>query len=68
MAPTPKRKSPATPAVKLRGKWFPVSILLPPDLVADIDAVAAKESRSRARMIEVACRQFVQSYQRRSAA
>jgi predicted transcriptional regulator len=36
--------------------------------VDEIDAVAAKESRSRVMMIEIAVRQFVRSYQRRSAA
>jgi metal-responsive CopG/Arc/MetJ family transcriptional regulator len=67
-APAPKRKAAAKPAGKLRGKWYPVSILLPPDLVADVDAIAVKESRSRARTIEVALRQFVHSYRGRAAA
>ena len=37
-------------------------------LIAEIDAVAAEEDRSRAKMIEIGMRQFVQSYNRRAAA
>jgi hypothetical protein len=57
----------AKPAAKLRGKRQPITFSLPPDLVAEIDAIAAEESRSRARMIEIGMRQFVRDY-RRSAA
>jgi hypothetical protein len=53
---------------KLRGKRQPITFALPPDLVAEIDAIAAEESRSRARMIEFACRQFVRDYRRKDAA
>jgi metal-responsive CopG/Arc/MetJ family transcriptional regulator len=66
--PPPKRKAAGKPAPKLRGQRQQVTITLPPDLVADVDAIATKESRSRARMVEVVLREFVQSYQRRSAA
>ena len=66
---TPKRKAPVAKAAgKLRGKWYAVSILLPPDLVDEIDAIAVKESRSRARLIEVGMRQFVQAYRTAAAA
>jgi len=58
----------AKPAVKLIGRRRPIALTLPPELVDEIDAVAAKESRSRVMMIEIAVRQFVQSYERRTAA
>jgi metal-responsive CopG/Arc/MetJ family transcriptional regulator len=66
MARTPalKRK----PAPKLRGRRQPIALTLPPDLVAEIDAVAAAEDRSRVKMIEIACRQYVQTYRRRPVA
>lgn len=56
------------PAVKLRGERFPLSLTLPPELVAEIDAIAKAEDRSRAKVIEIGMRQFVQSYQRGRAA
>ena len=68
MAATPKRKAPAKPAVKLRGQRQPMAISMPPDLVAEIDEIAAREGRSRAKQIEVVMRQFVQDYQRRERA
>jgi metal-responsive CopG/Arc/MetJ family transcriptional regulator len=68
MASSPKRKAPAKPAVKLRGRRRPIALTLPPELVDEIDAVAAKESRSRVMMIEIACREYVQAHQRRSVA
>ena len=64
----PKRKAAATPAVKLRGSRRPLAISLPPDLVDEIDVVAAQESRSRTSLIEVVMRDYVRTYQRRSAA
>lgn len=66
MARTPVSKRKPTP--KLRGKRQPIALTLPPDLVAEIDAVAAAEDRSRVKMIEIACRQFVQSYRHKAAA
>jgi hypothetical protein len=66
--PTPKTLGKKRPAAKLRGGWYPVTLLLPPDLVPAIDAIAAQESRSRVKQIEVALRQFVQSYRRNAAA
>jgi metal-responsive CopG/Arc/MetJ family transcriptional regulator len=40
-------------APKLRGKRQMLTFSLPPDLVAKVDAKAARERRSRANMIEV---------------
>ena len=54
----------AKPAAKLRGKRRTITFGLPPDLIAEIDAIAAEESRSRARMIEIGMRQFVREYRR----
>jgi metal-responsive CopG/Arc/MetJ family transcriptional regulator len=53
------------PAPKLRGAKQPLAISLPPELVAQIDEIAAAEERSRAKVVEFACRRFVESYQRR---
>jgi hypothetical protein len=61
-------KAAAKPAVKLRGQRQPMAISMPPDLVAEIDEIAATEGRSRAKQIEIVMRQFVQSYHRRPAA
>jgi hypothetical protein len=58
----------AKPAPKLRGKRQPLAFTLPPDLIVEIDAIAAEESRSRAKMIEVAMRQFVRDYRRDATA
>jgi metal-responsive CopG/Arc/MetJ family transcriptional regulator len=58
----------ARAAPKLRGKRQTITFGLPPDLVAEIDAIAVEESRSRARMIEIGMRQFVRDYRRREAA
>jgi len=53
---------------KLRGKRRPMALSLPPDLVAEVDAIAAEESRSRAKMIEVVLRDFVRERRRGEAA
>jgi hypothetical protein len=49
-------------ATKLRGKRQPLAFTLPPDAItAGIDAVAAEEDRSSARlMIEIILRRFLQ--------
>jgi hypothetical protein len=65
--PPPKRKAPAKPAVKLHGLRQPLAVALPPDLVAEIDAVAAALERSRAKVVEFACREYVRAHQRRPA-
>jgi len=66
--PPPKRKATVTQASNLRGQRQQITITLPPDLVAELDAITVRENRSRAKQIEVVLRQFVQSYGRRSAA
>jgi hypothetical protein len=38
---------------KLRGRRQPIALALPPELVAEVDVVAAAEDRSRAKMIEL---------------
>jgi len=50
----------ARPAPKLRGRKLPLTLTLPPDLIEAMDAIAAREDRSRAKMIEIALRRFVQ--------
>jgi hypothetical protein len=70
--PPPKHKAasrvPAKPTSQLRGQRQQITITLPPDLVAELDAITVEENRSRAKQIEVVLRQFVQSYHRRTAA
>lgn len=65
--PAPKRK-PAVAKTAPKPKPHMIAQPLPGDLVADLDVIAAGEGRSRAKQIEVALRQFVQGYQRRTAA
>jgi hypothetical protein len=50
----------AKTAPKLRGHRQPIAFTLPPDLIAAMDAIAAEEDRSRAKMIEIVLRRFVQ--------
>jgi metal-responsive CopG/Arc/MetJ family transcriptional regulator len=57
-----QRQAKATKAPELRGLAFK----LPGDLLADLDAIARAEGRSRTKQIEAALRQFVQDYQRRA--
>jgi hypothetical protein len=40
----------------------PFSFMLPPDLVAEIDAIATEESRSRVRTVEIILRQYVRNH------
>ena len=69
MAHTPKRKPAAKPAPgpKLHGLRRPIPLTLPPELADEIEAIALAEDRPRGKVIEIACRQFVQSYGRKSA-
>jgi predicted transcriptional regulator len=60
--PAPKRKAADKPAVTA------VLLRLPSELVTELDAIATKESRTRAKQMEVALRQFAQSYRGRAAA
>lgn len=52
----------ARPVRKLRGRKQPLALTLPPDLIEAVDAIAAEEDRSRAKMIEIALRRFVQDH------
>jgi hypothetical protein len=64
-AAKPKRRTAAPPcSEELRA----ILLKLPPDLVAEIDALAAADRRPRTKMIEVMLVEAVQRYQRRSAA
>jgi predicted transcriptional regulator len=62
--PSPKK----APAKAARPDRPSVTLRLPADLLHRIEAIAAEEDRPRSKVIEIACRLFVQSYQRRSAA
>ena len=64
MTTTPKRKPSAKPAPKLHGLRRPISLTLPPELVDEVDAIAATEDRTRVKVIEIAVREFVRSYPR----
>jgi hypothetical protein len=64
-APIPKR---GKPAAKPHGTPYPLSLRLPPELVAEVDSIATAEGRSRVKQIEMVLRDFVQSYRQRSAA
>ena len=57
-----------TTTAKLRGRKRLLTLTLPPDLVETVDAIAAEEERSRAKIIEFALRQYVQGHRRREAA
>jgi hypothetical protein len=60
-AATPRKPNRSTPsALKAVG----IFLRLPPDLIADIDAIAEKEYRTRARTIELVLRQFVENWKR----
>jgi hypothetical protein len=50
------RKSKGGRPPKLRGRRQAVAITLPPELVAEVDDRAAREERSRAKMIELLLR------------
>lgn len=41
---------------KLRGKRQPIALALPPELIAEVDAMAAQQERSRAKMMEILLR------------
>jgi hypothetical protein len=52
----------ARPVAKPRGRKKPFAMTLPPDLIEAVDGIAAEQERSRAKMVEMALRQFVDSY------
>jgi predicted transcriptional regulator len=54
-----KMAAPARPAVTFK---------LARELLEQIEAIAAEEDRPRSKVIEIACRQFVQSYRQKAAA
>jgi hypothetical protein len=47
---------PAKPPPKLRGNRQPIPLSLPPELVAELDAIAAAEFRPRGMLIEMLIR------------
>jgi metal-responsive CopG/Arc/MetJ family transcriptional regulator len=47
---------------------LPVSIKLPADLVHQLDALAGREERTRSKVIEFACREYVQANRPKAAA
>lgn len=57
----------AKPAPKLRGKRQPIAFTLPPELIAEVDTVAAEEKRSRVKMIEFILEDFLRNRQRQAA-
>ena len=58
----------ARPERKLRGRKMPLALTLPPDLIDAIDAIAAAEDRSRAKMIELVLRWYVEERAARKTA
>ena len=64
--PSPKKKkAPAKAAAAARPS---VTLRMPADLLEQVDALAAREERPRSKVIEFACRDYVQAHQRKSAA
>jgi hypothetical protein len=45
-----------TAGPKLRGRRQPIATALPPELIARVDAMAARQERSRAKMLEILLR------------
>jgi hypothetical protein len=41
---------------KLRGRRQPIALALPPELIAQVDAMAAEQERSRTKMMEILLR------------
>lgn len=50
----------AKPAPKLRGRRQPIALALPPELIAEVDAMAVRQERSRAKMMEILLRGAVE--------
>ena len=46
---------------KLRGKKQPLALNLPPDLIAQVDQLAAEDRRSRSNMIEIILDEYVKA-------
>jgi hypothetical protein len=65
MASASKRQSKPTPAAtKLRGGKRLIALTLDPELIEELDAIAAEDERPRARMIERLLREAVETYKR----
>ena len=63
------RQSPKQAAAKPTRPDRPsITLKLARELLEQIEAIAADEDRPRSKVIEIACRQFVQSYRGRAAA
>jgi hypothetical protein len=58
----------AKPERKLRGRKAPITLTLPPDLIARVDAAAARNRRSRASMMEIALDEWLIQDETRKAA
>jgi hypothetical protein len=58
----------AKPERKLRGRKAPITLTLPPDLIARVDAAAVRNRRSRASMMEIALDEWLIQDERRDAA
>ena len=62
----PPRKSAPRPAGRPETKVF--TFVLPVPLIAEIDAIAGEERRSRVKTVEVALEEFVRQYRANHAA
>jgi metal-responsive CopG/Arc/MetJ family transcriptional regulator len=62
----PRPKKPTAKAVAR--DWLPVSVKLPSELVRLLDALAQREERPRSKVIEFACRAYVQAHRHKAAA
>lgn len=58
----------AKPERKLRGRKAPITLTLPQDLIARVDAAAVRNRRSRASMMEIALDEWLIQDERREAA
>jgi hypothetical protein len=58
----------AKPERKLRGRKAPITLTLPPALIARLDAAAARNRRSRASMMEIALDEWLSGDETREAA
>jgi hypothetical protein len=54
----------AKPERKLRGRKAPITLTLPPDLIARVDAAARRHRRSRAQMMQIALEDWLATDER----
>jgi hypothetical protein len=52
----------ARPTLTMRGNKRPLALTLPPELIQEYDEIAHIETRSRARMMEVALREWAAQF------